>query len=182
MGSAPDYHTDLLRPETSLLSQIQKRLTTCSRPWVLIGAGGTDKNKRYPLERFSEIIRVLNEELGGTYFIFGGSDLKEDAEALLASINRDNVHTYSVPHERPNFAWSLALASLADMYVGNDCFCFNLAANVNIPSVVLFQRSDKVLAYRPNTTALVSPVYGHIDSIPMRRVIDASLPILQKKR
>jgi heptosyltransferase-2 len=154
-----------LRLPPRLPSELEKRYQACSRPWIVVGVGGSHPTKVWPTELMREFLVRLRAGGRGTVFLIGGNRLAPLAEALMAAgegAQAINACDLSVVQ-------AAALLQLADLYVGPDSGPMNLAAAVGTPAVGLFG-STPVLRYSRFIHAVTPDDGGGPTPDGMRRI------------
>ncbi len=108
---------------------------------VFIGGGSNPgmelTSKRWPVERYREIVYKLVHERNAQVLLIGGSD--------DAALNSSLLHDLDVPEGsvlnlagKTNFGESAALLQRCKLFIGNDSSPMHLAAAVNIPVIAIF--------------------------------------------
>ena len=108
------------------------------RPWIVLGVGGFEPTRRWPMDRFGALAAAL-ADLGGTRFWLGGFDDAAAVDALIAQApdGPANVNVCSLKLDAGS-----ALMGQADLFVGNNSGPLNLAASVGCTAVGLFGSSE----------------------------------------
>ncbi len=127
-----------LQADPALAEEMRGQFGALPRPWVFFGVGATNNARRWPAENFGALARILEDRIG-TLFWFGGPGEKAWAEAAATAARRDApgvdvTGRFDLPR-------SIALLSLADLYVGNDSGPMNLAAALGVRAFGLFGSS-----------------------------------------
>jgi heptosyltransferase-2 len=92
--------------------------------------------KRYPAERFSEVARLLAEELGATVLVICGPDeteLKPHFAGKLGDLRRGNMH-----FPRGGIRQIAALVEQCDLLVSNDSGMMHVGVALRTPVIALF--------------------------------------------
>jgi len=103
------------------------------RPRLVVHPGSGGDWKRWPVERFAEVIRGLRHRRAFEVLVHQGPADAEPAQRLLKLLEGDA--TVLLQPDLPRLAAVLAAASA---YLGGDSGVSHLAAAVGAPSVVLF--------------------------------------------
>jgi heptosyltransferase-3 len=103
------------------------------RPRLVVHPGSGGDWKRWPVERFAEVIRGLRHRRAFEVLVHQGPADAEPAQRLLTLLEGDA--TVLLQPDLPRLAAVLAAASA---YLGGDSGVSHLAAAVGAPSVVLF--------------------------------------------
>ncbi|ACG79380.1 heptosyltransferase family protein [Phenylobacterium zucineum HLK1] len=108
------------------------------RPYVMFVPGGSAHRmeKRWPLERYSELARILYSR-GFDIVIIGGPQETSLAHAIQRQTPRARDLT-----GRTDFARIAVLASRAALAVGNDTGPLHLAAAAGAPAIVIFGKTS----------------------------------------
>lgn len=112
---------------------VAKQASDGGRTWLGIGPGSKMPAKRWPAERFREVVARLVSEYDVWPVIFGGAEDAATAVDLLRSWGRGF-----------NAAGELSLRGAAAglqrcaLYLGNDTGTMHLAASVGVPCVAIF--------------------------------------------
>lgn len=143
------------------------------RPLVLISPGARRPEARWPIERFAELARRL-QEAGYDIVIIG--NLQESA--LAHAIQRQAPRARDLTG-RTDFAQIAALGARAALAVGNDTGVLHLIAAAGAPTIALFSgASDPALkGPRGHVTVLHSPA---LKDLPVETVAHAALALAQQ--
>lgn len=104
-----------------------------SRPRLVVHPGSGGDWKRWPVERFAEVIRGLGQPRNLEILVHQGPADAEPAQRLLALL--EGEATVLLQPDLPRLA---AVLGTARAYLGGDSGVSHLAAAVGAPSVVLF--------------------------------------------
>ncbi|MGQ9517416.1 MAG: lipopolysaccharide heptosyltransferase II [Anaerolineae bacterium] len=112
---------------------------------VLHPAGGQNPGmvlsaKRWPAERFAEIVRRLVRERSAAVMIVGGPGDRESAEKVQ-SLAGEPAHVHNLAGKL-SFDELGALLERSAVFVGNDTGAMHLATAVGTPTVAIFGPSD----------------------------------------
>ncbi len=116
-----------------------------SRPWVGVGPGSKMAAKRWPPERFSQVVAQLIAEHDVWPVVFGGPSDRALGDALLAEWCRGYNAAGAMPL-RP----SAAALKHCRLYVGNDTGTMHLAAAVGVPCAAIFSAREVPGRWYPN--------------------------------
>ena len=107
-------------------------------PLLAVHPGGKYfKLKRWPLNKYQQLIKQLDSELPLQIVLIGGNDEKEDLVNLIDDgYNYNNVIVDLIGEL--SLSETTALLALADLFVGNDSAPQHIAAAVKTPVIVLF--------------------------------------------
>jgi ADP-heptose:LPS heptosyltransferase len=101
------------------------------RRLIALGLAAGEPAKRWPHERYLEIIRAVTDREDASFLALGGSDVKASCNWLLE--RAPSRVTY--PSENLGVAW--AALSQCDLYIGNDCGLMHMAAAARVPVVAV---------------------------------------------
>jgi len=98
------------------------------KPVIGIHVGASNANKRWPLERFEELVKMITETSHNQVLIFSEPDgYGADFKAKRAKVIRDIT-----------LRQLLALISECDLFVANDGGPMHIAAALQVPTVAIF--------------------------------------------
>jgi heptosyltransferase-2 len=170
-GTEPD-----LRLPPAVVTSIGERYRACSRPWLVLGLGGSHPVKDWPLPHWQEFIGKLRGRTSGTLFLIGGIEQSVRACLLIAA----GGEAAAVNACDLTVVEAAALLRHADLFVGPDSGPMNLAAAVGVPTFGLFGTTP-VLSY----SRFIHPVLPDggrapdgMQRILPDRVLDQIAPIL----
>lgn len=103
------------------------------RPRLVVHPGSGGSWKRWPVERFAEVIRTLRHRRAFEIVVHQGPADAEPAQRLLALLEGDA--TVLLQPDLPRLA---AVLGVCRAYLGGDSGVSHLAAAVGAPSVILF--------------------------------------------
>lgn len=106
-----------------------------ARPYAVLLPGANWPTKRWPAERFAELVGPLSDRFGLQCVIAGGGDAAEVAPRISSALNLTNRTT--VPQ-------LVALIELASLVVANDSGPMHIAAALNKPLVAVFGPTNPV--------------------------------------
>lgn len=111
---------------------------------VFIGGGSNPgmelTAKRWPLERYREIVRRLVHDLNAQVLLIGGKDDAPLNQTLMDGLDRVDIPENMVLNlaGTTSFGESAALLERCDLFIGNDSSPMHLAAAVGIPVLAIF--------------------------------------------
>jgi heptosyltransferase-2 len=141
-----------LVPIPAAVEAMEARFAGLPRPWIVYGVGSSEPSRCWPMERFGELTREL-ADLGGTRFWLGGFGDSAAVDAQLAA-GADGVNVCDLKMDA-----AAALASRADLFIGNNSGPLNIAASVGVTSIGLFAGTAP-LDYSRFLRAIVGPEEG----------------------
>lgn len=139
------------------------------RPYVMFVPGGSAHRpeKRWPVERYSELARILYAR-GFDVVVIGGPAEAELAHAIQRAAPRARDLT-----GRTDFASIAVLGARAALAVGNDTGPLHLAAAAGAPTIVLFSRaSDPALSAPRGRVAILRA--ENLSDLPVAQVAQAA--------
>ena len=139
------------------------------RPYVMFVPGGASHRpeKRWPVERYSELARILYSR-GFDIVIIGGPQEAELAHTIQRTTPRARDLT-----GRTDFANVALLGAKAALAVGNDTGPLHLAAAAGAPTIVLFSKaSDPALSAPRGRVAILRA--ENLADLPVAQVAQAA--------
>lgn len=139
------------------------------RPYVMFVPGGASHRleKRWPVERYSELARILYSR-GFDIVIIGGPQEAELAHEIQRATPRARDLT-----GRTDFAKVAMLGAKAALAVGNDTGPLHLAAAAGAPAIVLFSKaSDPALSAPRGRVAILRA--ENLEDLPVAQVAQAA--------
>jgi ADP-heptose:LPS heptosyltransferase len=139
------------------------------RPYVMFVPGGASHRpeKRWPVERYSELARILYSR-GFDIVIIGGPQEAELAHAIQRATPRARDLT-----GRTDFAKVAMLGARAALAIGNDTGPLHLAAAAGAPAIVLFSKaSDPALSAPRGRVAILRA--ENLSDLPVAQVAQAA--------
>ena len=126
---------------------------TAARPLIALhpGSGGYSSARRWPPERFAQLIDTLYQDTHGKFLLVGGPEEKELHQQILSQISSE-VPVRSLAG-KGKIQVAAAVLELADLFIGNDAGPMHLATAVGTPTVAIFGLSNSD-AWGPYTGAL----------------------------
>lgn len=115
------------------------------KPYLVVCPGSKMQSKRWPLERYAEVLRRFCAEQNFTAVIIGGPEERGLADELARRCP-SNVHAFC----GETLARSAAIAGNATCYLGNDTGSMHLAAVQGVPCVVVFPARQKPQLWYPH--------------------------------
>jgi len=114
------------------------------RVWLGVGPGSKMPAKRWPLDRFGEVVKQLIAQHDIWPVVFGGREDRESGDQLLAGWGRG----YNAAGALSVRASAAALRQCA-LYLGNDTGTMHLATAAGTPCVAVFSARDWPGAWYP---------------------------------
>jgi heptosyltransferase II len=139
-----------LRIASELLAAIGSKFSTCPRPWIVLGLGGSHPDKDWPTAYWAEFLGALRGLVNGTVFLIGGPTHIARVQTLIgdtAGANAVNACDLKVVE-------SAALLHHSDVFIGTDSGPLNLAAATGTEAFGLFGATP-VLRYSKFIHAIV---------------------------
>jgi len=115
--------------------QSVRRLLGESGPYAVLLPGANWETKRWPAERFAELVRPLSARFGLRSIVAGGEDVKELARQIDGALDLSG---------KTNLRELVCLLKDAEVVVGNDSGPAHIAAGLGRPLVALFGPTDPV--------------------------------------
>ncbi len=139
------------------------------RPYVMFVPGGAAHrlDKRWPVERYSELARILTSR-GFDIVIIGGPQETDLAHTIQRAAPGARDLT-----GRTDFASVARLGAKAALAVGNDTGPLHLAAAAGAPAIVLFSRASNPALSAPRGRVAILRA-ENLDDLPVAQVAQAA--------
>ncbi|MEW5974333.1 MAG: lipopolysaccharide heptosyltransferase II [Acidobacteriota bacterium] len=149
--------------------------------------------KRWPLERFAQVLDKLAQERGAQVLLFGAPN----EISIARAIERQMRSPIAVLSGRTSLAELIALIDCCDLFITNDSGPMHLAAALRVPMLAIFGSTDEVATGPLSPTAKVinkkvecSPCllrecpidHRCMTRISVEEVYGEALPLLQGRR
>lgn len=126
------------RPATA--QSIDRRWGISSRQWIAIQPGARWPNKRWPVQHFSELIRLACEAFPHSHFaILGGAEDRTLGQQIASACNPDRCLDLT---GRLSLAEMVEWLRLSSIMVSNDTGPMHVAAALGKPVIGLFGPTD----------------------------------------
>lgn len=185
-------------PEDAERADVWARTARRARPeLVVICLAASEARKRWPPERYLELVRRLRAERNAAFLVLGGPDVAEACRELAAQAP-DDV-TWLGDRLPLGAVW--ATIAKCDLFVGNDTGFMHMAAAAEIPVVAVIGLSASAPpglprapsstgpAGDPAVTRVILPPAGTspdapLDAalVPLEPVLEAALELLHASR
>ncbi len=193
LGAPPaGRHPELtLKPEDERAGL--RLLATVPAPWIGIHPAARDRTRRWPLERFAQAARRLQQRFGGTVLILGE---ERDRYAAAGALESQNVSFLNLAG-RTSLAELLGIVCRLDLLITNDTGPAHIGYVLNVPTVAIFGGGDpnrngplnpgprRILAYpvpcRPCEAPECPIGYVCLQHIDIDQVVEAAQEIMLQK-
>lgn len=102
--------------------------------WVLLHPGASAPSRRYPLDRYAQVVATLTRDCGRRVLVAGGADEVDAAAELVRQTGGAAVSVAG----RLDLAAYAALTGRAGLFIGNNSGPAHIAAAMGTPSVILY--------------------------------------------
>jgi len=116
------------------VDELAARYAAHSRPWTVLGLGGSHPAKDWPDAHWLAFLRLLRHHTRGTIFLIGGAQNSDRATALIA----DSEGAATINLCALGIVDAAVLMRLGDLFVGPDSGPMNIAAAAGTPTFALF--------------------------------------------
>lgn len=123
---------------------------------IIIGIGGRDPNKHYPVERYCQACNKLLAKYNLSFIVIGADNEKEDSFVLENGLPKGKILNLC---GKTTLMEAEAVISQADMYLGNDTGVLHMAAAAKLPIVGLYRDSKEQDKFPFTCTALTFAPY-----------------------
>ncbi len=152
LGLKPVYRQPWIYLSLSERLRARERISQLKRPIILINPGATyGSAKRWPPERFSELIHLILNELRGSVIISGSSSEKAISEEILSNLKEPPPEDRLINLTgRTNLRDFIAILSEVDAVITNDSGPMHLAYATSQSLVALFGSTSAELTGPPS--------------------------------
>ena len=115
---------------------VLQQLSSQKKKQIVIGIAGSGENKKWNLEKYSELIQKLSKKyIGYKFIILGGKDQNKDYEIIKNNCdNTINIESFC----NYNLQEIIKAISGSEIYIGNDTGFMHVCAFLKIPSYGIF--------------------------------------------
>lgn len=138
----PKLIWNITEPERQYAKQT---LDKFPRPLIGINPGAGTEAKRWPIVRFAEVARKLQEKYGATIVIIGSRAEMSLGQKISSSLIKPGIDVAG----KTNLRQLAALAAQLDLYISNDSGPMHIAAAVGTPVIALHSGTDYPSMWRP---------------------------------
>jgi heptosyltransferase-3 len=151
-------------------------------PFIIMHLGARDEARRWPVERYAEVITHINNTYSLPCLLVGGPDDKAINNQCLALVkSKSNLNVVGAF----NLLEYAALCEKASLFIGNESGPLHIAAAQNTPTIALFGPGVRNVFYPKNDKSIIHHYFlarGHdqqtienstIFSIKVNEVIDS---------
>lgn len=130
-----------LHPSAAARARAATLLADLPRPILGLVPGGSKVPKRWPPERFAELVERCGDRIGSVV-LFGGPDEREVLDAVIAATGGDAPPITTIADRGLDLATLPAAIGCCDLLVTNDTGPRHLAIAQDVPTVSLFGPTD----------------------------------------
>jgi ADP-heptose:LPS heptosyltransferase len=120
---------------------------------VALGLGASEPSRRWPVQRYLEVIREVAAKRDVAFLAFGGSDVADSCRWLSAQL--PGVVSYA--GEKLPLGVNWAGIARCDLYLGNDTGLMHMAAAAQIPVVVVIGLAEGAVPGTRGDTTQTGP-------------------------
>jgi heptosyltransferase-1 len=152
LGVPVHHHFQWLPERPQVADAIKSKWQTGNARWMAIQPGARWPNKRWPVESFARLVRLLMEKFPATRFAILGSQEDKPAGGFIADADPERCFNLCGQTSLPEMVeW----VRLCDLMITNDTGPMHVAAALGKPLVALFGPTE------PRRTG----PYGHLDDV-----------------
>jgi heptosyltransferase-2 len=136
------HNENWVDPEAAArIEQLTAALPRSSGPWVFIAPCAGGQQRRWPAERFADVIQQVHAKHGGTFFLCGGPGDRPTHEAIQSACGNPGpaLHDLSAACF---LAETAALIARCDLCIGVDTGLMHIAASFGRPCAVIAGAAD----------------------------------------
>lgn len=120
--------------------------------YIIMHLGARDESRRWPVERYAEVISHINKKYSLPCLLVGGPDDKElNTKCLTLVKSKSNLNVVG----EFNLLEYAALCEEASLFIGNESGPLHIAAAQNTPNIALFGPGVKDVFYPKNEKSIV---------------------------
>lgn len=172
----------------------EKDIAPHAKPYIGVCAGGSEENRRWPVENFGACIAALQKQFGGTTVMFGGPREEPVTEQALDSAARHGADASRCVIADFNISLMAMTALLEnmDVFITNDTAPMHLAASVGCPLVNITKlwETDVYRPYTPGSISVINDAAADnaehandlLRRIPVEPVVEAAEKLLNGER
>jgi len=132
-------------PDENEYLTVPKKIAENHVPIIAIAPGAAHYTKRYPKEKFLNVMNMLSKNYGAKLILLGGTNDTELCEYLEKSIDT-KIDNYC---GKTSLAHTTELINNCDLLITNDTGIMHIAAARQVPIVAIFGSSVKELGFTP---------------------------------
>lgn len=126
-----------LLPDPKAVDFVRAQFSKFPRPWIVLGFGGSDMRRVWPQENFAALASALSQPYQNTLFLCGAPHEAASGAWIRETARKSGKNVVLVLN--PIFAETMALLSLADVFIGNDSGPLNVSMALGIPTIGIFR-------------------------------------------
>ncbi|MEK9150691.1 MAG: glycosyltransferase family 9 protein [Patescibacteria group bacterium] len=108
-------------------------------PLIIVSPGGKRETNQWPIERFAEVVKYLNEKYGAKIIVVGGKNDVEKAEVIKSAVGDKSV---LITAGKLDFMETFELLKRGSFLISNSTGMIHLAAAAGLPCVGLYGVRD----------------------------------------
>ncbi len=150
------------------LADAKNFLLTARKPIYAISAGGREKRKHFPPEKYAELMKMILAEEKVTFLILGGGKTDSASAQIIRQSLGEEIFSSRVIDltNKTTYRQSAALLTLCDMYIGNDTGIMHVAAAAKCPVLTPNCFPEDLPANRADYVKFFSPY--HVPSVTVQ--------------
>ena len=116
--------------EKKSLIKITKKFKKKSKPWIVVSATNKADFKRWPNDRFTKLINIIEDSFKGTVFLIGAEDERKYIDEITYNLKNLKKIIISCASLHEN----AAIIEKSSLFIGLDSGAYNLSALIGTPS------------------------------------------------
>ncbi len=125
--------------ELTVARNLLAKVVAPGRALIAVGLGAGGGNRKYPVKQYAEVLKSLSHKYECGFVIVGGTSEQQEAKMLQALLPSQTISCNLAGCT--SVLETVAVLSMADIYVGNDTGVMHMAAAVGVP-IVLISREE----------------------------------------
>ena len=144
------------------INKVKIKFNKHPKPWISMSITNKARFKRWPYERFSELIDLISNAFKGTIFVVGAPNEKKIINAVIknSTIKKNVINSTFPIHE------NAVIMRDSNIFIGLDSGSYNLSALLGTPSYGIMGASPP-LHHLPTYKSIISP------SGPVKNIVGA---------
>jgi len=124
---------------------LNRKVNIKNNKTIVLGIGSSGKSRRWPIQRFIQLIKLINQKKSHKFYLVAGKNEQKDASIILQ--NTKNINVESLCDK--NIYEIMQIIKNSKLYVGTDSAFMHIAAAIKIRTYALF--GDTPLNYAEYT-------------------------------
>ncbi len=138
--------------------------------YIILGISASNPNRTWPMERYIELIRLMNDNSGTYKFLLVGESLIDESSTKIAAC--DNVIDFT---GKTSLSVLVSIMKKAVLYIGSNTGLMHIAAALRLPCVTIYATLPDIKKTNGNSSFRMGAWRTkHVDVQPVRALDDCS--------